>query len=138
MLRNPTLPTPVQPDALKRQLHEYREDLLITLLNGFTFGFRLGYEGSHHHYDHISSSNHKSVRENRDIVESKLQKELTWEGYTVLFQNYLSLTVPFLLLALFLSLFQGNTDLYMTFLILVGHRSMLVFWIFIVPFIMIL
>ena len=71
MQRNPTLPTPVQPDALKQQLHGYREDLLITLLNGFTFGFRLGYEGSHHH-----SSNHKSVRENRDIVETKLQKEL--------------------------------------------------------------
>ena len=45
MQRNPTLPTPVQPDALKQQLHGYREDLLITLINGFTFGFRLGYRG---------------------------------------------------------------------------------------------
>ena len=65
MQRNQTLPTPVQPDALNQQLHGYREDLLITLLNGFTFGFRLGYEGSHLPYDHISFSNHKSVRETR-------------------------------------------------------------------------
>ena len=39
MQRNQTLPTPVQPDALKQQLHGYREDLSITLINGFTFGF---------------------------------------------------------------------------------------------------
>ena len=29
MQRNQTLPTPVQPDALKQQLHGYREDLYI-------------------------------------------------------------------------------------------------------------
>ena len=66
-------PTPIKINVLKRYLQTYpnRADRFI-LLNGFTFGFRLGYTGPRITRD---SPCLKSARGQPDIVLSKLLKE---------------------------------------------------------------
>ena len=51
----------------------YAEDKKCELLHGLTHGFRLHYEGPDRQR---TSINHKSARDNIDIVKLKLDKEL--------------------------------------------------------------
>ena len=71
-----TVPTPVRSDILETKLQGYDKQQTVKLVNGFKFGFRLGFQR-----DTTTSSsaqnvkNHKSALQNREQVFLKLAKE---------------------------------------------------------------
>ena len=71
-----TVPTPVRSDILEAELHGYDKQLSDKLVNGFKFGFRLGFQRNS---TTLSSTqkvkNHKSALQNREQVFLKLAKE---------------------------------------------------------------
>jgi hypothetical protein len=71
-----TVPTPVRSDILETKLQGYDKQQTVKLVNGFKFGFRLGFQRD----TNTSSSaqnvkNHKSALQNREQVFLKLAKE---------------------------------------------------------------
>ena len=70
------VPTPVRSDILEAELHGYDKQLSGKLVNGFKFGFRLGFQRDG---TTLSSAqkvkNHKSALQNREQVFLKLAKE---------------------------------------------------------------
>jgi hypothetical protein len=71
-----TVPTPVRSDILETKLQGYDKQQTVKFVNGFKFGFRLGFQR-----DTTTSSsaqnvkNHKSALQNREQVFLKLAKE---------------------------------------------------------------
>ena len=68
----PPLPTPVKVSRLARYLTGYDDELKTNLIEGFTFGFRLHFQGP---YRASSSHNLISAMQHPDVVDSKFVKE---------------------------------------------------------------
>ena len=64
--------TPVKVDRLNFLLSGYETSLRLYLVNGFTFGFRVGFDGER---CALHSPNLKSVLDQPQIVRTKLRKE---------------------------------------------------------------
>ena len=67
------LPTPVNADKLEFYLQGYPQDKIQYLVNGFRFGFPLGFKGER---TGQNCKNSKSAMLHPDIVSQKLQKEI--------------------------------------------------------------
>ena len=70
---SPDLPTPVNPRKLEAYLHGNDSVEVAFLVEGFTYGFRIPFEGS---VEFRVQLNHKSCLENLDQLHAKLQLEL--------------------------------------------------------------
>lgn len=70
-----SLPTPVKVNKLHRLLAGYDSTLKGHLVSGFTYGFRIN--SSILKQGTGIPKNHKSARDNKDIVSSKLEKEIS-------------------------------------------------------------
>ena len=66
------IPSPVNPKILLTELQGYKKTIFQTIIDGFTFGFKLGMEGVKSHGIY---KNHKSAIENQGKVYEKLAKE---------------------------------------------------------------
>ena len=70
------VPTPVRSDILEAELHGYDKQLTDKLVNGFKFGFRLGFQRDGNTLSSAQKvKNHKSALQNREQVFLKLAKE---------------------------------------------------------------
>ena len=69
----PTVPTPINTSALSHYLYGYNEQAASFLLEGFSHGFPLRYDGPQHLR---FSQNHKSALQSHEIVTLKLHKEV--------------------------------------------------------------
>lgn len=67
------MPTPVIPKTLDCYLDGYDENIRQQLLQGFTEGFRLGYEGPN---KNLVSKNLKSANDNPEIISQKMDSEM--------------------------------------------------------------
>ena len=64
--------TPVKVDRLNYLLSGYGTSLRLFLVNGFTFGFHVGFDGEH---CALHSPNLKNALDQPQIVRTKLRKE---------------------------------------------------------------
>ena len=71
--KNKALPTPVVVDRLAFWLRGYDEDKAQFLIDGFSKGFRVGFQGS---CNNTVPPNLKSAHEMPDVVTEHIQKEL--------------------------------------------------------------
>jgi hypothetical protein len=67
------LPTPVKVDRLDHWLQGYEPTLRDYIVNGFLYGFDIGFIGE---VSIVESQNMKSARDRPDIVDNKLAKEI--------------------------------------------------------------
>ena len=70
-----TLPTSIRRDVLAAYLLHYDEHESTVLLNGFTNGFSLHYDGPH---NFRTSGNHRSALQAQSVVDDKLLKEISF------------------------------------------------------------
>ena len=72
-LFRPPLPTPVKVSNLKLLLDGYEQHLVDNLMFGFSFGFRIHFQGAERSFE---ARNLRSALDNPKAVDSKLNKEL--------------------------------------------------------------
>ena len=67
-----SIPTPVKVAKLKNMLDKYKDRSFI--INGFKYGFRIGYQGDH---KPVLATNSKSVNTNPKAAAAKINEEIT-------------------------------------------------------------
>lgn len=75
-LHQSRLPTPIKPDVLLCYLYDIRHPDTDYLVNGFTHGFRIGFDGVPHS---VELSNHGSFYKHSQFAKDYISKELSAE-----------------------------------------------------------
>ena len=74
VVKKSAVPTPINPQQLLQALIGYDQAEVNFLVDGFINGFKINYSGTPYL---LSTHNHPSALDHKDIVEQKLSKEIS-------------------------------------------------------------